>query len=758
MPYCYIIYITIMYPIKVTLMLLLSLAMPVIHAQSIRLIDKNQHTPIVNASYQYGSQHGVSNHHGIITIKADTSSSMVISHLNYGKMIIDIQQVQEFLKSGIIYWQNQHYELQPVSIIALHQAISDSLSIRFNNQNRLSHDAAAIMSQTPEIALIRKSGNYGFDPVLRGFKYEQLNIVMDGAQSANAACPNRMDPPSSQMPVNMLSQIDILKGPYSLRYGNAIGGTINFRTETPAFTTNSKVDGRVSGSYESNGNIYRNEGLVGFSGKSYNIKLFGSISDGDNYEDGDGHEVPSSFYRNNFGSILAFRLNEKQKLSINVSHNYAKDVDFPALAMDLRKDDTWLGSVQHSITFSDKNINQWSTNIYTTSVDHLMDNYDKAIDPRMVDAETTAKTINYGGRTEGFWQFDSMHLYAGLDYRAEAAEGERSRHFLMGQNQGKTAIDNVWQESNITKIAAFGEFQHILDQWRLVYSGRIEYNYSSADRPDPNFEAFYSDVSSSTINPSFSAGLSNQLTPHFSAELWLGRAQRSGSLTERYINFLPVGIDPYEMLGNPELSSEVNTQIDLNLSYKGSASQLHLSLFTAFINDYISSEIRDDLNPKLPSSPGVRQFVNIDNARQMGFEASWLQKLPAHLQHRLSVAYTYAKNSDTNEALPEIPPLDIRYRLNGRYMDQRLRPELVFRHVLEQNRIAKSYGESTTPSFSLIDLSLNYVINPHFEINAALNNLLDETYYEHLSRSVKGTGNAINAPGRNMILTIVARL
>ena len=743
---------------KISLILILSLVTSILNGQNIRLLDAQQHTAIVNATYHYGTQQGISDRNGIIHLKPEGASSLLISHLNYGDKIINAKQVKEVLKNGKIYWKNRTYELQPVSIIALHQALSDSLTIHFNNKNRLSHDAAAVLSQAPEIALIRKSGSYGFDPVLRGFKYEQLNIVMDGAQSANAACPNRMDPPSSQMPVNMLAQIDILKGPYSLRYGNAIGGTINFRTAQPSFSTHKNVNGRLSGSYESNGGTYRSEGLVGFNGQWHGIKIFGSLSEGDAYEDGDGHKVQSAFYRNNIGSIMAFRLNPKQTLSLNVSHNYAKDAEFPALPMDLRKDDTWLGSAKHSIRFSNKKINEWNTSIYTTYVDHAMDNFDKDLNPRIVDAETLATTINYGGRTEGHWTFSSNHLYVGIDYRADVAEGERSRHFLMGPNSGKTMIDNIWQEGNIHKTAVFAEFQHVMKQWHFVYSGRVEHNKATADRPDAHFDALYADMSPSTINPSFSAGATHQLTPQLSVELWLGRAQRSGSLTERYINFLPVGIDPYELLGNPELSSEANTQADVNLRYKRPSAQIHLSVFSAIMNDYISSEIREDLTPKLPSSPGVRQFINIDQAQQIGFEASWLQKLPAHLQHRLSIAYTYAKNSDTGEALPEIPPLDIRYRLSGRYFRQKLHPELILRHVMQQTRIAESYGETSTPAFSLLDVSLNYEINKHLEVNAAVNNVFNETYYEHLSRSVKGTKNAINAPGRNIIITLVAKL
>ncbi|MCT4644248.1 MAG: TonB-dependent receptor [Carboxylicivirga sp.] len=726
-------------------------------SQSLKLIDQQSQQAIVNASYQYGKQQGITDRNGHISINTNEKNALNISHLNYGFWHISASELKTFLDTGIIPWQKQNFQLQTVSIIALHQNSIDSLSLTFNNQNRVSHDASAILAQLPEVALIRKSGNYGFDPVLRGFKYDQLNIVMDGAQSANAACPNRMDPPTSQMPLNMLSQIAVLKGPYSLRYGNAFGGTINFQTPPPAFSSKPKVDGRMSGVYESNGSIYRSEAMLDLAGQSANLKLFGSISTGDHYKDGDDNEVLSSFYRNNFGSSLALKLTDYQDIRLQISHNYAKDVDFPALSMDLRKDDTWLGSLHHSIRFRSK-LKEWNTSIYGTYVDHLMDNYDKKLNLRKVDAKTQAKTNNYGGRSELHWQFKNSQLYAGIDYKNEYAEGERSRHFLMGPNAGNTIYDNVWQDASIDRTSVFGEYQHRYNQWQLVYSARLEYNQADAEKPDALFASYYDDLSSEQINRSLSLGISRRLSSHWSSELWLGHAERSASLSERFINFLPVGVDPYEMLGNPKLSSEKNRQVDLNLKYKTASTLIQLSGFVASMKDFISSEIRDDIDPKMPSSPGVRQFTNIDQARLSGFEITWSQQLLKPLQHNLSLAYTYGKNEDSGEALPEIPPLDMRYTLMGTFFKNRLKPEFRLRHVLEQKRIAKSYGETQTPAFTLVDLSVNYQISKHIEFNASIHNLFDETYYEHLNRSVKGSQKPIYAPGRSTVLTLVAKL
>jgi len=85
-----------------------------------------------------------------------------------------------------------------------------------------------------------------------------------------------MDPASSQIPVNMISKVEVIKGPYSLRYGNAFGGTINFKSSAPMFSETFKPVGRLGTSYESNGNVFRTEGVGGFSGSGVDLKVFGS--------------------------------------------------------------------------------------------------------------------------------------------------------------------------------------------------------------------------------------------------------------------------------------------------------------------------------------------------------------------------------------------------------------------------------------------------------------------------------------------------
>ena len=719
--------------------------------QQIRLLDLDDALPIVGAAFQYGDQQGASDLNGVISFRYSQGNVMKISHVNYDSWTLQDEELQRVTQNQVYYRRSSIVNLYPVTVIAVRpqdQPPNEQVPIDF--QQRMAHDGAAILNQTPSINSIRKSGNYGFDPVFRGFKYDQLNVVFNGAQSASAACPNRMDPPTSQMAPNMMDRIEILKGPHALRYGTGFGATINFIPAKLRFTSEQDIYGRISTGYEGNGDIARGETQLGFSGERYDLSVFGSWSQGDDYRSGNGETVQSDFNRGSFGANVGLKLSSNQQLRISALYNRARDVDFAALPMDLREDDTWMFNARHDIQINRNNLQSWNTTVYGSFVDHLMDNLLKPLDPRMINAQTFAQTSNYGGRTESIWQFGHGKLYAGADLRVEGAQGTRTREFLMGPNAGKIVEDNAWQDGRISKTGLFGEY-HLGASWLgYVFSGRLEFNHADIHDPSDEFTEIYDDAQVSQINPSLSVGVLMALGQQTSGGIWVGRAQRSGSLTERFINYFPVGQDPYEMLGNPQLDPEKNNQIDLTFEWKKPNTAVNVDVFVSYLQDFISSVIDTTLSPRLPMSPGVRRFINIDEAFKTGFEVSWTQQLPLGLQHHLGVAYTYAQDLQRDQPLPETAPMDMRYTLTGSYVNHKLKPEITFRYAMEQTRISEEFGETVTPSFTLLDVKVGYKLSDKLQVNAGVNNLFDESYYEHLNRSVRGTNLPIYAPGRNV--------
>ncbi|MGY6523060.1 MAG: TonB-dependent receptor domain-containing protein [Mongoliitalea sp.] len=722
-------------------------------AQTIQLLDRQTLDPIIGLTYHYADQSGISDEFGKITIQIQVGASIHFSHVLYGKWTFDATELQEAIRLGIVYRTEQSFHLQPVTVISLKQTDEKDQRIMISDQERLHHDAGAILNQNPVVNGIRKSGSFAFDPVMRGFKYEQLNIVIDGLQSAIAACPNRMDPPTSQIALNRIKQVEILKGPHALRYGIGLGGTINFVQEDPNFSSPNGVYGRYSSMYESNGNIWRNEGRVGFSGENHDVGILGSWSTGTDYVDGSGTRVPANFRRGTIGLYGDFSVSKRDLIQMTLNRNFARDVDFPSLAMDLRTDDTWMGSLKHTRTFQNRNLLSLTSSVYLSKVDHLMDNLLRDLTPRMSNARVPATTENFGGRTEGLWKIGNARMYAGIDFRSESAQGIREREFLVGPMAGRVVFDNAWQNSTIEKFGGFMSYHLPLGDYLVSLAGRLDVNHAKAKDTVLEFEVVNPASEVTQLNPGVSLGVKKDINGQWNASIWMASVQRSGSLTERFINYFPVGLDPYEMVGNPNLRAETNNQVDFVLGYQEGKIQIELSAFAAYLTDFITAE-KTNLTPRIATAPGVRQFVNIDRAFKTGLEVAFNQLIGFGFQQQIAFAYTYGQNLVVGEALPEIAPLDARYSLQGNHFNQKLHTAFRLRHVLAQDRVSTIFSEMSTPGFTLVDVDASYTLTSQLSLKMGAQNLFNQTYYEHLNRPIGADRRPLFAPGRNFFLML----
>ena len=325
----------------------------------------------------------------------------------------------------------------------------------------------------------------------------------------------------------------------------------------------------------------------------------------------------------------------------------------------------------------------------------------------------------------------------------------------MGPMQGTSVTDNAWQHGVIYKTGVFAEYHFSKKGWKIIASGRLENNVANAKEITEEFVEIYTDTKTSEINPSFSIGTVKKLNKGISIGLWLGRTQRSGSLTERYINYFAVGQDSYELLGNPNIKQEINNQSDVTFQFKKGKTSLNIDGFVSFLQNAISSSIDTSLTPNIPSSPGVRRYENIDKAFKTGAELIWRQEWVPGLNHEVSLAYTYGQDLSRNEPLPEIAPLDMRFSLYGDFFTSYFLPELNLRHVIKQKRVSSEYGETTSPNFTLLDISIASRISQVFSVSVGVKNILGTTYYEHLNRSVSGSdGLPIYEPGRSFLVSL----
>jgi iron complex outermembrane recepter protein len=621
---------------------------------------------------------------------------------------------------------------------------------KLTNSDWIKHDAGDVLSQVPGFSSIKKSGSYGFDPMFRGFKWEQINILNDGGLTAHAACPNRMDPPASQVMINQVDRIEIFKGPHNFRYGPSTGAIINLKINSPEFVNKTELTGRMTIGGETNGSVFRTEGVVGIKSKKVNLSLAESFSIGSDYKDGNDSIIPAEFNRNAINLNASFLIKENHILSVNVTKNRTKNTDFPTLMMDLLSDDTWMLQGKYNIASTNNWYNQWNTQVFTSMVDHQMGNALRPISASMF-SNVFSNTQTSGGRTEFVINKNNTNIYFSGDLKYEYANGNRTRKMITGMMAGKTFIDTLWQKSSVTRAGLFFHADRRIGKVDFNISTRLDRVESKPAEPAYRFSNFYKNINSVDVNPSISVGATSEIANNFHAGIWLGSGIRSASITERFINFLPVGLDAYEVIGNPELNHEINRQVDVILQLKKEKLNAYVNLFASSVENFISSVVLPGVKPVVSTSPGVRQFINIPEARLYGFEFSWLQKITHYLKNNLSTTYTYGQDMKLNQPLPEISPLEFRNRLDQVVVDGKLSVYANMRYVANQDRISTVFNEKKTKDFTLFDLGLKYFPTKRSQISFDVTNVFDVTYREHLSRFISFT-KPLNSLGRNFIL------
>jgi iron complex outermembrane recepter protein len=622
------------------------------------------------------------------------------------------------------------------------------------------HDVGEIFADQPGFGVIKR-GNFAMEPVLRGFKYEQLTTIYNSGATSTNACPNRMDPAISQISPEEIEKIELIKGPYSVRYGPSFAGLINIVTKKPAMQQEETITGSIDGGFQSNGgNAWGGLNLF-IARQKTDLTLSAGYKDFGNYESGSGQEISSSFRRVGYAVKLGYNPVKNHRLQLNWKQGFASDIMHAGLPMDADKDNSSLLSVDYRINHLSDKIVSLRTKLFGSYVDHEMSNTNRP-NYAMVHAVTPVTAKVFGGNAElGMMTSSNNMIYIGADYKYVNKDGARTREVYVNACTGqqfdppKTFEDLVWQNSDKKNMGVFIENRFQVGRDLLwVSGGRVDFTGYDAKDPAPDFlEQYNNDIKPENMtNFSVNTSLTWQAAETLELQWAVGRGVRTPELEELYINHFSIGMDAYEYLGNPNLKSEKNYQTDIRVEKRWESLLVYGNVFYSYLNDYIIARLDTTLDRKfLPCNDPkhAKRFTNIDQAYMYGFEAGMKIQFLEHFKYALSAGYTYAQNQTWDEPLPEIPPFMINTELS--YYTEKFEAEIKGRIAAEQDRISESFAESTTPGFAVFDVRLHYLAFGILDIFGSVTNIFNTNYVEHLSRAYKNMNenSLYYEPGRS---------
>ncbi len=609
-----------------------------------------------------------------------------------------------------------------------------------------------------------KRGNYAIDPSFRGAQYEQLNIQYDGGTKAMHACPNRMDPITTHIIPEEIAKIEIIKGPYTVRYGATFGGVINLVTQKPDFEDYG-LHGKVSGGYESNGNSLVSLAQLQYIQDKYDIVANVGYRDFGNYEDGDGTEIPSSFRSTDYGIKIGYNLTEDQRIQAHWRQSFGRDVLHAALPMDTEYDNSSIISLDYKLDNIGKVTKSLTAKAYYSYVDHLMTN-DNRPSFMMMEASSAVDATTVGGKLELNWKpAEKLNMFSGLDAMHIARDGNRTRLVkIMNGNPLPMPMefnDKVWQDSYITDLGVFTEAKYNPNP-KTIFTAGIRYDNVTSDIQDPedDFAAMYDLEKRTEHNVSGTVSVKKLVSEKFTLEVAYGRGVRSANMIERFINHFTVGQDPYEYIGNPNLKAEVNNQFEIG--FKGyepltngfNSFKYETSFYYSFFENYIVGVVDETLTRKFnpmaePRHPKV--FRNLDEAYKTGFEVMAQFDFLDNYYFKTEFSYVYTKNKDLAESLPLTPPFTT--RLSVGIDKTKFWANIQYNVVSKQDNISRSFGETETDGYQTLDIRLGLKPIKNITLGIAVMNVFDEAYNNHLNFSFTnqaGFGRTpITEPGRN---------
>ena len=599
-------------------------------------------------------------------------------------------------------------------------------------QQKAAPSLGEILDGNPGVST-RSFGSAPSRPVIRGLDGDRVLVLQNGERMGDLS-GTAVDHAVSLDPLSM-ERVEVLRGPASLLYGSsAIGGVVNlFSNDMPR-----EWDGGMSGTVASHAASVNDmgAGLVRFQQGWDRFALTGRAiyRDGGDIRTPDGRLPDTSVNNISYGAGLGYRAgNFETGLSISgMDYKYGlpEAIDDADEKVEILMNRTNIQSI--STLKMDRFFELAELRIQLS--DYVHDEIETEINPEGILDEDLEISFNQQtvssslllrhrpvGRFEGALGFSANYsqLAVGGD---EALTPDADSYFLAGYlyeeirlNSSlniKTGARLEFKETFVKTNELFtdpGEFE---DRSDLIFSGAIGLNYT----PNRNWETGFQ----------------------------AARAFRTPGVEELYSNAPHLAAGSFDV-GDPTLDNEISLGTDLFLKYRSNRIYSELSLFANRINNFINFSPTGEIHE--PSGLPVFEYGSTD-VLLYGFE--FQADIVFTEQLRAGVGFDYVRGRERigeENDLPFIPPfrthLSMMYDTGSWWAGPRLRI------ANSQNRVAPN--EDPTDGYILVGMDAGYRFGHGVSFILRVDNLLNESYRDHLSR-VEDRNNPMPARNINAML------
>lgn len=607
-------------------------------------------------------------------------------------------------------------------------------SIRVDSLSRQgNYNLAEMLAKQPGVTMLT-TGVAIAKPVIRGLYGNRVLVLLSGLKFDNQQWQEEHGLGLSGVG---LQKVELIKGPMSVLYGTeAIGGLINLIEEQkPADDKESDL------SIKLNSNTLG--GLIQYGlRKNLDTKWYGLRIGAENnadYTDGSGDRVLNSRFD---GYYLKASYGFQKKNWTSTNHFMSSFNRFGFIFNDvydfIEPDQRW------SRKLNDFPAHFVLLNVFSSENKYYLQDQAKLT----IDAGVQS---NLRMENEGSGRISlNMHLLT-VQYLAKWEKEISEDHRLIISNLGsfedntnygarKIVPDANMQESNLSV------YYEIESNDRFVFENGLSagekwvktYFTPSINGPDKELDPF------NKFEPYWNvfSGFSFYPNQHVNFKLNVSTGVRIPNLAELSSDGLHEGIFTYE-IGDPELKNEQIIAFNALLNYSAGIIEISLTPFYNIFNNYVY------LAPTTEEWFGFPIFrYRQQDAKQYGTEAS-IAITTSNKVH-LEVGYSgMVSKTDDGNYTPFTPAQKIKPAISFP-IGQSMSAFADLEYNLMQDKVYPD--EIRTPAYTLVNAGLNWTIHGQkrkYDLSLSGHNLLNEVYFDHLSR-FKYFG--LNNIGRNISL------
>ncbi|NPA37785.1 MAG: TonB-dependent receptor [Chlorobi bacterium] len=583
------------------------------------------------------------------------------------------------------------------------------------------------LEMIPGVSTVSKGNNIA-TPVVRGLSTSNLVVLNNGIRLENFQFS--IDHPYT-IDESDIRNVEIIKGPASLLYGSdAVGGVINFIKIPPAPVGTVKSEVRTS--FNTNDHNTVNSLNVRGSGDNFFAGITGYLASSADYYSGDGIRVPNSRGNSYSGKMFAGYRNGKIISKLYYDYNKLKPgiTNPPAVNLvddNSRQNEFWYQDLDNHLLSLENTLflDKLKLDVDFSFQDNkrrLIGNPQEPVS-KLVDMELKS----YIWKVKGSYDFSSKSnlIVVAQGFSQSNTNGNAPDHVLPDYTQTSASLASLWQ---------------LIVNDKTFFQSGLRFDYKVIDVPEQyksnNTAGLVDPFHKSYNNVSFSTGFTRKFADKLLLRGNVASAYRTPSIAE----LMQDGIhgDRYEV-GNRDFVPQRNIEGDMSVHYHSAQLAFDVSGFYNRIFDYIFLAPTADTTD---AGLDIYRYMQ-ENAKLAGVEVFAGYTPFSYLKLSISYSHLYSE-LDNGDPLPFIPQDKISLNINSPFQTKGvvkkvsigLNPLFAF----DQNR--PYILETPTDHYFLLNASLRFsvkIVQQPLELSIFANNLLNETYFDHLS-TLKGMG------------------